>query len=61
MGVEPETIFWGVLAFMWVEFVWEALLSARQRKIYKVQKNPMTILQLIKGGNFFSISFFLKY
>lgn len=37
MGVEPETIFWGVLAFMWVEFVWEALLSARQRKIYKSQ------------------------
>lgn len=33
-------IFWAVLGFMWVEFLWEALISARQRKIYK---NPTTV------------------
>jgi hypothetical protein len=38
MGLEPETIFCAVLGFMWIEFLWEALLSARQRKIYKVIK-----------------------
>ncbi len=36
MSVEPETIFSAVLIFMWVEFLWEALLSSRQRTIYKV-------------------------
>ena len=33
--MEPETIFYGVLAFAWVEFLWEAYLSYRQRKIYR--------------------------
>jgi hypothetical protein len=36
MSVEPEAIFSAVLIFMWVEFLWEALLSSRQRTIYKV-------------------------
>ncbi len=36
MSPEPEQIFWAVLGFMWVEFLWEAFLSYRQRKIYKV-------------------------
>jgi STE24 endopeptidase len=33
--MEPEHIFWGVLGFSWIEFIWEAYLSYRQRKIYK--------------------------
>jgi len=33
--VEPETIFWGVLGFMWLEFLWEGFIGRRQRKIYK--------------------------
>ena len=36
MSVPPETIFSLVLGFMWLEFIWEAFISARQRKIYKV-------------------------
>ena len=36
--VEPETIFWGVLGFMWIEFLWEGYIGRRQRKIYNVSK-----------------------
>lgn len=35
MELLPEHIFWGVLVFSWMEFIWEAYLSHRQRKIYK--------------------------
>jgi len=35
MVLEPEHIFYGVLAFSWVEFFWGSYLSHRQRKIYK--------------------------
>ncbi len=35
MELTPESIFWAVMAFSWIEFVWEAYLSHRQRKIYK--------------------------
>ena len=35
MNLEPEHIFYGVLAFSWVEFFWGSYLSHRQRKIYK--------------------------
>ena len=34
--VDPEAIFWGVLGFMWIEFIWEGYIGRRQRKIYKV-------------------------
>ena len=35
MNLEPENIFYGVLAFSWTEFFWGSYLSHRQRKIYK--------------------------
>ena len=35
MNLEPENIFYGVLAFSWIEFFWGSYLSHRQRKIYK--------------------------
>merc|ERR1711963_757314 len=35
VDMEPEHIFWGVLAFPWVEFLWGGYLGRRQRKIYK--------------------------
>jgi len=37
MGVEPETIFYGVLGFMWVEFLFESYIGSRQKKIYKTK------------------------
>ena len=38
--VDPAFILYGVLIFSWVEFVWEAYLSIRQRRIYR--KNTTT-------------------
>lgn len=35
--LNAEHIFNGVLAFMWLEFLWEAYIGSRQRKIYKTQ------------------------
>jgi len=35
--VTADHIFWGVIGFMWVEFLWEAYIGSRQRKIYKTQ------------------------
>lgn len=54
MALEPETIFWSVLAFMWVEFLWEALLSARQRKIYKSQTTVPPELENILDADTFT-------
>ncbi len=33
----PEGIFFAVLAFSWLEYLWEAYLSYRQRAIYRNQ------------------------
>jgi len=33
-NLHPDTIFWGVLAFMWVEFLWECYIGSRQRSVY---------------------------
>lgn len=46
MDIAPEHIFWGVLAFSWAEFIWEAYLSHRQRKIYK---KHTTVPEELKG------------
>jgi len=37
MDLNAEHIFNGVLAFMWLEFLWEGYIGSRQRKIYKTQ------------------------
>lgn len=33
--ITPQQIFVGVLAFMWVEYLWECYIGSRQRKVYK--------------------------
>ncbi len=38
VDLNAEHIFNGVLAFMWLEFLWEGYIGSRQRKIYKVDK-----------------------
>jgi STE24 endopeptidase len=38
--MDPETIFYGVLVFAWLEFLWESYLSFRQRKIYRQHLTP---------------------
>lgn len=35
MELDPGSIFYGVLAFMWLEFLWEGYIGFRQRKIYR--------------------------
>jgi len=35
MEFDPGTIFYGVITFMWVEFLWEGYIGHRQRKVYK--------------------------
>ena len=37
---DPALILYGVLIFSWVEFVWEAYLSLRQRRIYRQHTTP---------------------
>ena len=35
--VEAGQIFAGVLGFMWLEFLWEAYIGSRQKKIYQTK------------------------
>jgi len=35
--IEAEHIFAGVLGFMWLEFLWEAYIGSRQKKIYQTK------------------------
>ena len=37
---DPVIILYGVLIFSWIEFVWEAYLSFRQRRIYRKHTTP---------------------
>ena len=37
---DPSLILYGVLIFSWVEFVWEAYLSVRQRRVYRRHTTP---------------------
>jgi len=34
MEIDPDVIFYGVLAFMWIEFLWESYIGSRQRAVY---------------------------
>ena len=43
--IDPVFILYGVLVFSWVEFVWEAYLSIRQRRIYRKHTTPPPELQ----------------
>jgi len=35
MEFDPGTIFYGVLGFMWLEFLWECYIGYRQKRIYQ--------------------------
>ena len=35
--VDSAQIFAGVLGFMWLEFLWEAYIGLRQKKIYQTK------------------------
>ena len=35
--VDASQIFAGVLGFMWLEFLWEAYIGLRQKKIYQTK------------------------
>ena len=50
---DPAIILYGVLIFSWVEFVWEAYLSLRQRRIYRLHTTPPPELQGIIDGETF--------
>ena len=36
----PEYLLYGVLGFAWLEYLWEAFLGFRQRKVYDENKKP---------------------
>jgi STE24 endopeptidase len=52
--MDPETIFYGVLAFAWMEFLWEFYLSFRQRKIYRQHTAPPKELEGILDSETFN-------
>ena len=35
MELDADTIFKCFLGFMWIEFLWEAYIGSRQKKIYR--------------------------
>ena len=35
--LDSGQIFSGVLGFMWMEFIWEAYIGSRQKKIYQTK------------------------
>ena len=35
MAITATAVFTGALVFLWLEFLWEAYLSFRQRKVYR--------------------------
>lgn len=48
-----DAIFYGVLAFSWLEFVWEAYLGSRQRKIYRTHlKVPKDLVGILDEETF---------
>ena len=40
MVISASTVFTGALVFLWLEFLWEAYLSYRQRKVYRKYTEP---------------------
>lgn len=53
MEFDPGTIFYGVLVFMWVEFLWEGYIGSRQRKIYKTNTEvPEELAEILDKETF---------
>lgn len=47
MDIDPDTIFYGVLGFMWLEFLWEGYIGYRQKNIYKTKTEVPEELETI--------------
>eukprot|EP00088_Acartia_fossae_P003118 TRINITY_DN11294_c0_g2_i1.p1 TRINITY_DN11294_c0_g2~~TRINITY_DN11294_c0_g2_i1.p1 ORF type:complete len:453 (+),score=109.63 TRINITY_DN11294_c0_g2_i1:44-1402(+) len=53
LEVNADQIFYGVLGFMWLEFLWEAYIGSRQRKIYKTQTTvPSELTKILDEDTF---------
>lgn len=52
--MDAESIFYAVLAFSWVEYLWEAYLGARQRTIYRTRTTVPSELKDIVDAETFS-------
>lgn len=51
--MDPGSIFYGVLAFAWLEFLWEAYLSHRQRRVYATHTHLPAQLESIMSAETF--------
>ena len=59
--IDPAYILYGVLIFSWVEFVWEAYLSIRQRRIYrKNTTTPPELKGIVDDETFEKVIFLLS-
>lgn len=47
MDIDPDTIFYGVLGFMWLEFLWQGYIGYRQKNIYKTKTEVPAELESI--------------
>ena len=45
MHISPDSILYSVLAFSWVEFLWEAYIWSRQGHIYRTRTTVPTELE----------------
>ena len=52
--VDAAQIFTGVLGFMWLEFLWEAYIGLRQRKIYQTKTTVPKELEKILDQDTFT-------
>ena len=52
--VDAAQIFAGVLGFMWLEFLWEAYIGLRQKKIYQTKTTVPTELEKILDQDTFT-------
>ena len=52
--VDAAQIFAGVLGFMWLEFLWEAYIGLRQKKIYQTKTTVPKELEKILDQDTFT-------
>ena len=52
--VDAAQIFTGVLGFMWLEFLWEAYIGLRQKKIYQTKTTVPKELEKILDQDTFT-------
>ena len=51
--VDSAQIFAGVLGFMWLEFLWEAYIGLRQKKIYQTKTTvPKELEKILEKETF---------